>query len=97
MKSYALPEAEIMIDQIMRYLNAESGRKFGVRTKRSRDLVEILYLLGYNNEHIKRVIDLKVRQWGRDEKKKKNLRPQTLFGTAHFREYLFEATQSLNH
>ena len=77
------------IKEVIDYLNEKTNKNFRATTKKTQILIKTLLKNKYTVEDIKKVIDIKVRQWGKDKKMKIYLRPETLFGTK-FEAYLNE-------
>ncbi len=79
-------EYQIIID----YLNQKTGKRFSDSSKSTRGHISGRLREGYTVEDFKRVIDIKTKQWLRDEKMSAYLRPETLFCASHFESYLNE-------
>lgn len=77
------------IKEAIDYLNEKTNKNFRHTTKKTQTLIKGLLKNNYTVEDIKKVIDIKVKQWGKDQKMKIYLRPETLFGTK-FEAYLNE-------
>ena len=77
------------IKQVIDYLNEKTNKNFRATTKKTQTLIKTLLKNKYTVEDIKKVIDIKVKQWGKDNKMKIYLRPETLFGSK-FEAYLNE-------
>lgn len=77
------------IKEVIDYLNEKSKKNFRHTTKKTQTLIKGLLKNNYTVEDIKKVIDIKVKQWGKDKKMKIYLRPETLFGSK-FEAYLNE-------
>ena len=78
---------------VLDYLNAQSGRSFR-GSKNDRALIRGRFADGYTFEQMQKVIDLKVEQWGDDEKMARYIRPETLFRASKFDGYLNETTNA---
>lgn len=74
---------------IIDYLNDKTGKHFKHTTDKTKNLIKARMKEGFTVDEFKRVIDIKVKQWGKDQKMKIYLRPETLFGTK-FEAYLNE-------
>lgn len=77
------------IKEVIDYLNEKSNKNFRHTTKKTQTLIKGLLKNKYTVKEIKKVIDIKVKQWGKDKKMKIYLRPETLFGNK-FEGYLNE-------
>lgn len=77
------------IKEVIDYLNEKSKKNFRHTTNKTQTLIKGLLKNKYTVEDIKKVIDIKVKQWGKDKKMKIYLRPETLFGSK-FEAYLNE-------
>ena len=77
------------IKEVIDYLNEKSKKNFRHTTKKTQTLIKGLLKNNYTVEDIKKVIDIKAKQWSKDKKMKIYLRPQTLFGSK-FEAYLNE-------
>lgn len=77
------------IKEVIDYLNEKTNKNFRATTKKTQTLIKTLLKNKYTVEDIKKVIDIKVKQWGKDNKMKIYLRPETLFGNK-FEGYLNE-------
>lgn len=74
---------------IIDYLNDKTGKHFKHTTDKTKNLIKARMKEGFTVDEFKRVIDIKVKQWCKDQKMKIYLRPETLFGTK-FEAYLNE-------
>lgn len=77
------------IKEVIDYLNEKTNKNFRATTKKTQTLIKGLLKNKYTVEDIKKVTDIKVKQWGKDKKMKIYLRPETLFGSK-FEAYLNE-------
>lgn len=77
------------IKGVIDYLNKKTNKNFRATTKKTQTLIKGLLKNKYTVENIKKVIDIKSKQWGKDNKMKIYLRPETLFGNK-FEAYLNE-------
>lgn len=77
------------IKEVIDYLNEKTNKNFRATTKKTQTLIKTLLKNKYTVEDIKKVIDIKVKQWSKDKKMKIYLRPETLFGSK-FEAYLNE-------
>jgi len=78
--------------EIVDYLNQKTGSHYR-DVEKTRSLIRARTKEGFSLEDFHLVIDEKCRQWSGDEKMKKYLRPETLFGTK-FDGYRNEALQN---
>ena len=72
---------------IILYLNYKINANYKDTTRKTRDLIKARFNEGFTAEDFKIVIDKKSREWLKDKKMSKFLRPETLFGTK-FENYL---------
>lgn len=72
---------------IILYLNYKINANYKDTTRKTRDLIKARFNEGFTAEDFKVVIDKKSREWLKDKKMSKFLRPETLFGTK-FENYL---------
>ena len=77
----------IMVAEIISYLNEKTGKNFKSGVAKNRDLIKARLKVGYSVEDFKKVIDIKVAEWLNDEAMSKFLRPETLFSNK-FEGYL---------
>lgn len=75
------------LKEILDYMNAICGTSYKATTKKTISLINARLSEGFTVEDFKKVIAIKYQEWGKDEKMKKYLRPETLFGTK-FEGYL---------
>src|SRR5699024_7588678 len=75
------------IVEIVEYLNHAANKNYRHTTRKTRSLIKARFNEGFTLDDFKKVIDIKVSEWGRNPKMKKYLRPETLFGTK-FESYL---------
>ena len=75
--------------QIIDYLNEKANKNYRSNISKNQRLIKARIKENFTVEDFKKVIDIKVREWGKDEKMSKYLRPETLFGTK-FESYLNE-------
>ena len=68
----------IMVAEIISYLNEKTGKNFKSGVPKNRDLIKARINEGYVLEDFKKVIDNKVAEWNNTEMSK-YLRPETLF------------------
>lgn len=80
------------IKTIIDYLNQKTHRNFHYDTASTVRHIKARLNKGYTIDDFKLVIDLKVKQWLRDIKMSKYLRPETLFGSK-FEGYINELPQ----
>ena len=81
------------IKEIIDYLNAVCGTNYRYTTAKNQSLISARLNEKFTVDDFKKVIDIKYQEWGKDEKMKKYLRPETLFGTK-FEGYLNQCTQA---
>ena len=79
------------IVEILDYLNFKCNSKYKTTTPKTQTLIKARLKEKFTIADFKKVIDTKVQEWGNDEKMKKYLRPETLFGTK-FEGYLNQTT-----
>lgn len=77
--------------EITDYLNDKAGRNFSYKNKSTQSQINGRMSEGRTVDDFKAVIDLKVEQWGNDDKMKNYLRPATLFAPTNFENYINEA------
>jgi uncharacterized phage protein (TIGR02220 family) len=75
--------------EIIQYLNDKADLNFKVSSKSTRELIKARVNEGFSISDFKKVIDLKVAEWGGDAEWNKYLRPEILFGPK-FQFYLNE-------
>lgn len=81
------------IKEIVDYLNKVCGTSYRYTTSKTQSLINARLKEKFTISDFKLVIDHKYKEWGKDEKMKEYLRPETLFGTK-FEGYLQSAKQS---
>lgn len=84
------PLNSIMCSKAVDLLNTLSGSSFRANTKSTQRLIAARENEGYSLADIEMVIRHQCELWGKDEKMRKYLRPETLFGNK-FEGYLSEA------
>jgi uncharacterized phage protein (TIGR02220 family) len=67
--------------EIIQYLNDKANKSFKLSSKRTRELIQTRLEEGFSMGDFKRVIDIKVADWGGDVAWNQYLRPENLFGT----------------
>ena len=86
------------IKEVVEYLNEKAGRDFSPKGSTTMKLINARIKEGYTLEDFKKVIDIKVKDWGKVERGKKDmrkyLRPQTLFNKTKFENYMQEVLLS---
>lgn len=87
------PLNSIMCSKAVNLLNALSGSSFRADTKGTQRLIAARENEGYSLADIEMVIRHQCELWGKDEKMRKYLRPETLFGNK-FEAYLSDARRS---
>ena len=80
------------VSDIIEYLNTATGKSFRATTAKTKTCINARLKEGFTVEDFKTVIDVKCKQWLKDDRMKGYLRPETLFGTK-FEGYLNEAPQ----
>lgn len=83
-------ENEIVIENVINYLNNVLGTSYKKSSDKNKKHINARISEGYLFDDFKEVIDIKALKWGKDEKMKEYLRPETLFGTK-FESYLQES------
>lgn len=86
-------ELNTNIKDIVEYLNNATGKHYKLTTDSTRKYISARLNEGCTVDEFKRVIDLKVAEWGKDKKMKKYLRPSTLFSPTNFENYLNEENE----
>ena len=66
---------------VIAYLNEKAGTSYRATSKKTIEHIKARMKEGFTLSDFKRVVDLKCREWLRDEKMAKYVRPDTLFGT----------------
>lgn len=77
-------------EEIIDYLNAICSTRYKTSTPKTKTFIESRLKEGFTVDDFKKVIATKYQDWGHDEKMKKYLRPETLFGNK-FEGYLNQA------
>ena len=80
-------KSSTVISEIIDYLNQKTGKHFKKSIGNTARAINARVKEGFTVDDFKSVIDKKVIEWGKDERMKQYLRPQTLFGTK-FESYL---------
>lgn len=80
-------KSSTVISEIIDYLNQKTGKHFRKSIANTTRAIKARIKEGFTVDDFKTVIDKKVIEWGKDERMKQYLRPQTLFGTK-FESYL---------
>lgn len=78
---------------IVEYLNEKAGTHYKASTAKTKSLINARLKEGFTIDDFKTVIDKKVKEWLKDVKMAKYIRPETLFGTK-FEGYLNEKGSS---
>lgn len=81
------------IVEVVEYLNAKANKKYKADTNSTKYYIKARLNEGFTVDDLKKVIDIKTREWINDKKMCKYLRPQTLFGTK-FEGYLNQEYQN---
>lgn len=87
-------DSSISYSEIIDYLNSLTGASFKHNTKKTKDLIKARFKEGFTLDDFKIVIEKKVIDWKNDDKMKKYLRPETLFGNK-FEGYLNEPVKKI--
>ncbi len=74
--------------ELLEYLNDKANRKFKIV-----HTYTVNALKTYSIENLKKIVDIKVKEWSNDNKMKKCLRQETLFRASHLDTYLTEAEE----
>lgn len=80
-------KSSTVVSEIIDYLNQKTGKHFRKSIANTTRYINERIKEGFTVDDFKAVIDKKVIEWGKDERMKQYLRPQTLFGTK-FESYL---------
>lgn len=86
------PREEI-VEDIVAYLNQAAGTHY----RTGKDVTKLIHGRlneGFTADDFKKVIDKKVKKWGKDPKMSLYIRPSTLFAPSHFNEYLNEPDET---
>ena len=84
------PKQVVMTDEhkiIIDYLNQKAGTRYEYNSTKTITLLNMLFRKGYSVEDIKKVIDIKCKEWLPKESMRMYLRPRTLFSNK-FEDYL---------
>ena len=84
------PKQVVMTDEhkiIIDYLNQKAGTRYEYNSTKTITLLNTLFRKGYSVEDIKKVIDIKCKEWLPKESMRMYLRPRTLFSNK-FEDYL---------
>lgn len=84
-------EKDLDVVSVIDYLNNQTGRNYKASSKSTQGFVNARYREGYTLEDFKSVIDVKVKEWLKDDYWNKFLRPSTLFNPKNFENYLEES------
>lgn len=71
----------IPYQEVVALLNEAAGTAFKASSKKTRSLVRARWNEGYRLGDFEAVVRAKAAEWGRDERMRRYLRPETLFGT----------------
>lgn len=80
-------KSSTVVSEIIDYLNQKTGKHFRKSIANTTRAINARIKEGFTVDDFKAVVDKKVIEWGKDERMKQYLRPQTLFGTK-FESYL---------
>ena len=75
------------IVDVVNYLNKKTNKSFKANTRKTISLINARRKEGYTIGDFKKVIDTMTKQWQKDSKMNRYLRPETLFGNK-FESYL---------
>lgn len=84
------PNQVVMTDEhkiIIDYLNQKAGTRYEYNSTKTITLLNTLFRKGYSVEDMKKVIDIKCKEWLPQESMRMYLRPRTLFSNK-FEDYL---------
>ena len=84
------PKQVVMTDEhkiVIDYLNKKAGTRYEYNSTKTITLLNTLFRKGYSVEDIKKVIDIKCKEWLPKETMRMYLRPRTLFSNK-FEDYL---------
>lgn len=73
--------------EIVNYLNHVADKNYRSSTRKTKDLIKARWNEGFRLDDFKKVIDIKSSEWKNDQKMRKFIRPETLFGNK-FESYL---------
>ena len=82
---------DIAYSDIIKYLNNKTEKNFKTTTAKTKELIKARWNEGQRLDDFKKVIDTKTKEWSKDPKMSKYLRPETLFGKK-FESYRNEET-----
>lgn len=82
------PDHESEVAEIISYLNQKTGKHYTTKTKETVKNIYGRLNEGHTVDEFKRVIDVKCKDWLKDQKMNTFLRPTTLFSPSHFEAYL---------
>lgn len=88
---YIYSNDKTIYKDIVEYLNLKAKTNFRYQGRKTQDLIKARLNEGFTLEDFKKVIDIKVNEWGNDKKMNKYLRPETLFSNK-FEGYLNQKT-----
>lgn len=84
-------ENNLDVVSVIDYLNKKTGRSFKASSSATQRFINARYREGHTLDDFKRVIDIKVKEWLKDDYWNKFLRPSTLFTPKNFENYLEES------
>lgn len=85
-------EIDLGVDAVIDHLNSVCGTSFRRSAKSTRRIVAARLRDGATVDECNSVIDHKAREWLRDGRMRKYLRPETLFNATKFEAYRCEAS-----
>lgn len=88
-------EKHLDVVSVIDYLNKKTGRNYKASSKATQRFVNARFREGYTLPDFKSVIDVKVKEWLKDDYWNKFLRPSTLFSPTNFENYLEESKDAL--
>lgn len=83
------------IKEVVSFLNEKSGKEFRYQTKNTQSHIGARLKEGFTVDELKRVIELKCKEWLGDKDMEQYIRPQTLFA-GKFESYLQSAPKKEN-
>lgn len=81
--------------RVIAYLNGKAGTNYKPSTSKNKQLINARLKEGFTEDDFKKVIDIKVAEWKKDEKMSGFIRPITLFGTK-FESYLNQPQKEMD-
>ncbi len=81
-------QMDSVVNRVIDYLNKACEKGFKKSTEANRSPIRGRLKDGFTEDHLKKVIDQKNKEWGRDPVMNKFLRPITLFSPSKFEGYV---------